>query len=86
MKEEIKKKFNEQVEQAIEETKKESLYDWLKSIILGFWAIVTIITCCGVWNSDAAGFVKAMTTVLFAINAAAIAIVAVKYHPYKKAK
>lgn len=86
MKEEIKKKFNEQAEQAIEETKKESMYDWLKSIILGFWAIVTIIACCGVWNSDAAGFVKAMTAVLFAINAAAIAIVAVKYHPYKKQK
>ena len=84
MNEETKKKFKESAEQAIEETNKEALYKWLKSIGLGLWGLITIIACAGVWNSDAAGFVKAMTAVLFAINAAAIAIVAVKYQPYKK--
>ena len=86
MNEETKKKFKESAEQAIEQTNKEAMYKWLKSIALGLWGIITIIACAGVWNSDAASFVKVMTAVLFAINAAAIAIVAVKYHPYKEEK
>ena len=86
MNEETKKRFKESAEQAIEKTNKESLYNWLKSIALGLWGLITIITCACVWNSDADAFSKVMTAILFVINGAAIIWVAIKYHPYKDKK
>ena len=40
----------------------------LKMIALGLWALLTIITCAGVWNSCPEGFVKWMALALLICN------------------
>lgn len=51
---------------------KNNIKEGLAKLALVLYAIITIITCAGVWNSCEEGFVRLMAGVLFACNGLAI--------------
>lgn len=57
--------------------KKEILY-WAKIVCLLLYAMLTIITCAGVWNYNPEDFVKVCAGFLFAANGLSIYCLAKK--------
>ncbi len=57
--------------------KKEIIY-WAKIVCLYLYAMLTIITCAGVWNYNPEGFVKVCAGFLFAANGLSIYCLAKK--------